>query len=173
MFGFVSIGILAVLGFAAFWSGVVLLIGRFGWHMLAGAYRTDAPASGRQIRLVTGRIGLSNYSGILNVSIEPDGLRLSVMSMFRPGHPPLLIPWEDITEIDVRSQVLGTSYELNIGEPWVATIALPGRVIDAIAEYGEALRARFGGEADGDGSRSGDERSLRGGGERLGPRIRK
>lgn len=40
---------------------------------------------------------MTRYGGCINVGVTDKGLFLSVLFLFRVGHPPLLIPWEDIS----------------------------------------------------------------------------
>jgi hypothetical protein len=42
-------------------------------------------------------MGLTNYSACLTVGANNSGLYLAVFPLFRVGHPPLLIPWVDIS----------------------------------------------------------------------------
>lgn len=72
----------------------------------------------------------------MTVSVEPDGLRLAVMALFRPGHPPVLIPWAEIPDVRPRKVLWVTQYVLDVGEPRVTTVALPEHVVQAIAEAG-------------------------------------
>ena len=44
-----------------------------------------------------GSVHLARYNGVLTVGVNPAGLYLAVMPLFRPGHPPLFIPWPDVT----------------------------------------------------------------------------
>ena len=39
---------------------------------------------------------MTGYGSCLNVGVTDRGLMLWVFFLFRVGHPPLLIPWEDI-----------------------------------------------------------------------------
>lgn len=120
--------------FPVIWCGVVWLVGRFGWHTLAAAYATDAPATGETFRFQSGRVGASSYSGVLTVSIEPDGLRLDVMALYRPGHPPVLIPWDEVLDITPRKGLFGTAYALTPAAPDAVTVTLPERVIQSIRD---------------------------------------
>lgn len=81
-------------------------------------------------------MGPASYKNVLRVWIEPDGLRLGVVLPFRPGHPPLLIPWDAIEDVRPRKVLWVTQYVLDIGEPRVTTVALPEHVVQAIAEAG-------------------------------------
>ena len=38
-----------------------------------------------------------HYSSIIRMTAAADALYLSVLLPFRPGHPPLCIPWNEIT----------------------------------------------------------------------------
>ena len=41
--------------------------------------------------------GGGGYNNILTVGADPDGMYVSVFVLFRFGHPPLFIPWEDVS----------------------------------------------------------------------------
>lgn len=92
------------LGFPLFWCGVVWLISRFGWHRLARHYRATAgrPREGRFEFMGSGSFGLGDYRGCLIAGVTPPGLYLSVWFLFRPGHPPLLIPWAAIRRSELN-----------------------------------------------------------------------
>lgn len=78
------------------WCLVVWLIARIGgWHALAWDFRAAGrPREGAFSYVNTGSVGwLGHYRGCLIVGVTPAGLYLAVWPMFRPGHPPLLIPW--------------------------------------------------------------------------------
>ena len=123
----------------AFWCGVVWLIGQFGWRRLAEAYATDAPLTGRAFRMTSAGIGGASYSNALTISIEPDGLRIAPLFLFRPGHPPLLIPWDQIQDVRPRKMLGHTSYVLDTAAPKPVTIRLPTHVIEAIRQEGVGL----------------------------------
>ena len=118
------------------WVGVVALVSRAGWARLAAHYETDAPATGRTFRFVSGAVGLATYGNALTVSLEPDGLRLAVIAPFRPGHPPLLIPWDEVGDVRRRKVLWHTDYALTPTAEGAATIRLPQRVVEAIREAG-------------------------------------
>jgi len=85
--------------FPLFWSGIVYFTSVLGgWSQLKQIYRYELPFNGEIIRFGSGRIGrFVNYNGILTIGRGSAGLYLSTFFMYRPGHPPLLIPWEDIS----------------------------------------------------------------------------
>jgi hypothetical protein len=70
-----------------------------GWHELAGVYGAELPMElahewrNRQGRMRYG----TGYNGCLNIAANAMGMQLSLWKIFRPGHPPLFIPWSDVT----------------------------------------------------------------------------
>ncbi|MEO0558494.1 MAG: hypothetical protein AAF170_09950 [Bacteroidota bacterium] len=130
----VWIVLLVLAVFPLFWSGVCIVIGMMGWSRLAAAYRTEAEATGETFRLVTGMVGLSSYRSVLTVSLEPEGLRLAVMPLFRPGHPPLLLPWGDLLNVRKSTVLFSTAYAFETEQGGHVTIRLPERVAEAIAD---------------------------------------
>ena len=88
-----------IVAFGLFWAAIVWLIAQLsGWSKLAGVYPSRIPFNESCWSLQSGRFRWSsNYSGILRVCADSQALHLSVFVLFRPGNPPLSIPWEDIT----------------------------------------------------------------------------
>jgi hypothetical protein len=90
--------------FAALWLGISLFISWIGgWQKLARRYSTSEKITGVRfwMRSAGMRWGAS-YRGCLNLGAAPQGLYLSVFPLFRAGHPPLLIPWSDISITRVK-----------------------------------------------------------------------
>ena len=84
--------------------------------------------------MTSGAVGTSRYSGVLRVHVQPDGLRLSVWALFRPGHPPVRIPWSEVASVE-RKTFLGLSrFEVRIGEPRITTLTLPASVVEAMRD---------------------------------------
>ena len=88
-----------IVAFALFWMAIVWLIAQLsGWSKLADVYPARIPFNETCWSMQSGRFRWSsNYSGILRVCADGQALHLSVFILFRPGNPPLSIPWEDIT----------------------------------------------------------------------------
>ncbi len=90
--------VLFVVVFPLFWCGVVFLTAYLGgWLRLAKQYRYEGPWPERRWSLQSARIGWGNYNGILTVGANWEGLYLKPMLLFRCGHPPLFIPWYDLS----------------------------------------------------------------------------
>lgn len=91
-----------VVGFPAFWYAIVFLISRMGaWAALAQHYSTSnsLPEPKRSWRTMSFRksfIRMANYGNVVTYRVDQDALYLSIMFMFRPGHPALRIPFADI-----------------------------------------------------------------------------
>jgi hypothetical protein len=84
--------------FVVIWAGVVLLLSWIGgWRALAGSYRATQPFTGEQFRLRVGWMRGVRYRHTVSLGADSRGLSLSVFPLFRIGHPPLFIPWSDIS----------------------------------------------------------------------------
>jgi hypothetical protein len=133
--------------FAIFWLGILHWCAWMGgWTRLARQF-TDDPMRGdqrdtyRPIRRAwfqSGSLGMMNYKSCLNVGVYETGVRLSVLWPFRPGHPPLFIPWSELAEgREKRLMFLFKRLEVFVGEPPVKVL-LPVWVRDYIpADDGE------------------------------------
>lgn len=98
-----KIGIVIAVGFAlvffpALWMFVGLILSRIsGWHGLAAKYRMDAKFAGPTWTWQTGHMRLVGFRNTLTVGTNRQGLYLAVLFPFRFQHPPLFVPWSDIT----------------------------------------------------------------------------
>ena len=84
------------------WWAVMFAVSRVsGWSLLAEAYATDEDFDGAKAQLQSlsfTRFGLpANYNNVVTVGADAAALRLSMFLFFRPFHPPLKIPFADIT----------------------------------------------------------------------------
>jgi hypothetical protein len=90
--------------FVAMWVFVTFLISRLGgWSRLTPHYQAHFPFSGKRWSMRSGRMGWANYNGCLTVGGNFEGMYLAVFPLFRVGHPPLLIPWDEITTSTSKS----------------------------------------------------------------------
>jgi hypothetical protein len=67
---------------------------------------------------------------------RPWGLYLSVLFPFRPGHPPLLIPWQDISATETK-RGFGSGYEMRFRR-------VPGVAMQVSKDLGDALQTEAG-----------------------------
>lgn len=113
--------------FGLIWTAVSLLISLFsGWGQLAKYYRTDNIPAGKSLGNYWLLMGPANYRGVTTIQPSSEGLYLSILLLFRLGHPPLLIPWRDIrVSGSVRSGQVNW-ITLEVGSPPITTLRLPG-----------------------------------------------
>jgi hypothetical protein len=125
-FGFVAPFLLV--GFVSAISMFLSLVG--GWHRLGQMFRASERPAGRRFRMESGSVGWVSYNHCLTVSNSADGLYLSVMLPFRLGHPPLLIPWEEIHYMRTRRFLWMEDIVFEVGSPRIAKLCLPKRVFE-------------------------------------------
>jgi len=119
--------------FLALWCGIILLIGQIGgWAVLARRFRLTLPFAGQSWGWQSARMRWScNYGGCLRVGADPTGLYLATFFLFRAGHPPLLVPWPEVT-VSRRKVLFFTYVELRLGReeqiPFVINQKLAERV---------------------------------------------
>jgi hypothetical protein len=69
-----------------------------GWFDLARAYRERQPFQGERWNFQNAQFRfLTGYNNVLSAGANIEGLHLSVFFPFRVGHPPLFIPWHDVS----------------------------------------------------------------------------
>lgn len=133
--------LLFVLFFVGLWMLISVVISHVGgWQELAGIYSSADPFQGRRWPVQSGQMRWAGYNNALTVGANARGLHLSVLFLFRLGHPPLFIPWEEISAENKR-QWLRSRVELRFarasGVPLVISKGLAERIA---AEAGSAFR---------------------------------
>lgn len=131
-----AVGILAiVVGFLVFFPLMWCLIGWLlshigGWDRLAKRFPAKGcTIRGDQHRGLSGRIGPLSYKGVLSLCLNADGFFVSVMPLFRFAHPPLFIPWTEVSSRTPRQFFWLKSEELAIGHPVIPKICLPVSIL--------------------------------------------
>lgn len=88
--------------FVALWCAICYLVSLMsGWLALSRRFRAqsepygDVRTAGPLFYSVYARFW-SHYGGVIRMTAAPDALYLSMLFLFRPGHAPLCIPWEQI-----------------------------------------------------------------------------
>ena len=122
--------------FTILWCSIVLLISLMGgWRALAKRYPAkDMEVAGERWTMQSGALRiLVRYRHILTIAANPRGLYLDVMFLFRPGHPPLFIPWEHI-EIHDRPGTFGRSIQFVFTQ-------IPGTNLTVRQELGARIAA--------------------------------
>jgi hypothetical protein len=125
-----------------YWFGIVVLwfpigcwiLGQVhGWKRLYRKFPAPAEVlTGPKFSFLGGKIGLLVWRNALFAQVTPQGLRLSVLFLFRSGHPPLLIPWTEIKNVSPRKDFIWRGFtDFEIGAPPIAKVRLPTRVLAA------------------------------------------
>jgi hypothetical protein len=98
------IPILVLIAFAGFFAGFSFLISLItGWHELGKIYALSGNFEGKRWHFQNGNMRFgSHYGACLTVGADSTGLLIAVISPLRIGHPPLFIPWSEISVVDVR-----------------------------------------------------------------------
>ena len=127
--------------FAGMWVAVsVILSFAGGWRALSRAYPVSLPPSGRSFNLKSGRLGMTNYNGCLRFVAGAPGLGLSILFLFRVGHPPLFVPWSDVS-VEFRKAWLGAWADFSFAKcPGVRLRVSRGLGERLLAEGGNVVR---------------------------------
>jgi hypothetical protein len=125
--------VLFPLAMAGLWISILHLIAAVsGWRALARAYASTRPFRGRTFGGVNGWVGMMGYGWSLTVGADAEGLHMSVMRPFRPGQPPLLVPWTDL-RVEAGSTFFGPVADLRTSRVPRIRVRLPDRVVRNLA----------------------------------------
>jgi hypothetical protein len=84
--------------FIAGWILVSFIMSRMGWRQLAKQYRTKRRYSFGSGDLISARINWIRYKRCLMFIHDMEGMYLRPMILFRLFHPPIFIPWREMSE---------------------------------------------------------------------------
>jgi hypothetical protein len=103
--------------------------------LLAQRFRCDERFSGHRLRFRSAAMRYwGHYGNCLTMGVNPLGFFLSLSFSFFPGHPPLFIPWNEITVR--RTRVLWAKcVELRLGRE----LAVPFRISERVTAKLAAL----------------------------------
>jgi hypothetical protein len=89
-------GIVGILGMVML--ALVIVSHLSGWASLAERYRCLEPFAGSRWNFQRGQFRwLATYKNCLTIGADPLGLFLWIFPLFRIAHPPLFIPWREIS----------------------------------------------------------------------------
>lgn len=120
--------------FLLFWCVVNFLIAALtGWSTLARRFRMQSPFTSPTWRFQSARMRWStHYGSCLTVGADPTGLMLSVFFLFRVGHPPLFVPWSEISVVERSKSWLGRQVKLQLGREEQIPLLITGSLADRI-----------------------------------------
>ena len=83
-------------------AGAWLLLGWLssvlgGWRKLASRYQLKHPFAGKTFSTRSAMMGMTRYASCLTMGANQDGFYLEVFFWMKISHPPLFIPWSDMT----------------------------------------------------------------------------
>jgi len=112
-----------------------------GWARLVEPYSCPADAFDTiQIHWVSfAYLGRLNYQNILRIGADSTHLYLRIALLFRAGHPPLRIPWTDVTVVPRKRTWFIQMVSIGLGPD--VTLRLPAQVWDGLAHRPSALVA--------------------------------
>lgn len=118
--------------FSALWIGITLLMSFIGgWGKVGKKYgATGAPPQGRVLKHVTGMFGMTRYKNVLTVITTDTGLYIENRKVFRPGHPPLFIPYTSIFQAQKQTLFFWEFIAFRVDAPPLAGIRLPAKVFE-------------------------------------------
>ncbi len=121
------------------WVSVLILLSFFGgWYQLSARYGFNGRIEGECFRFASMKIGPKllgvNYSGILFLTVGPEGIRFSVFLPFGIMHRPFLLPWDSIIYHEFKKGFLGKSLEIHLADP-PKRIVLLGKPGEACLDY--------------------------------------
>ena len=131
--------------FPVWWCFILLILSKVGgWSALAGRF----PASGRKppagepsFYFLAGSFSFVRYSGTLILTAAPEGIYLKNLFLFRPFHPPLLLPWSGVRALEQRKHWFGSASVLVFADNGtILDIFLPAAAREAVRA---AAGARF------------------------------
>jgi hypothetical protein len=129
--------------FLALWWVILFVMSAVGgWRRLAHQYPAiGIPAGGRSFTFISGMLGIARYNRTLTAVTSDAGLYLSVRKVFRFGHPPLFIPWNEIANPE-RSSFMRREYiAFEIGTPPLAKMKLQSEVFEGTEVANAARKA--------------------------------
>ena len=124
----------ALAGFPAFFSLILFILSLVGgWRSLASRYRMDRPFQGTLWSFQYGSLGGVQYKNALTVGSGSEGLYLAVFFLVRPFHPPLLIPWPEVSLGRRKRALFFELVEFRLGPEPLASLWLPDSLAQQVA----------------------------------------
>ncbi len=124
----------ALAGAPAFFCLILFILSALGgWRALSSRYRMDRPFQGTTWKYQFGFLGLVRYNGALTVGSGSEGLYLGVFPFLRPFHPPLLIPWPEVSLGRRRKTIFQELVEFRLGPEPLASLWLYDSLAQKVA----------------------------------------
>jgi len=109
-----QIAIYVLFALGPLWIISLFLFSKAAWSNLARKYKSSEFFHGTEYGRFDARINDLNYTARLRLKYNEEGIYLRVVKYYRPFHPPLFIPWNELVAIKkVEKHVL---IDFGIGE---------------------------------------------------------
>jgi len=117
--------------FVLLWMVISALISYIGgWRTLSRSFRAAEPFAGAKRYFQSGQMRwITNYNNCLTVGADSAGLYLAILFLFRFMHPPLFIPWREVSVRTRRSWFLGERVTFTLGRETAIPLTIRGRLI--------------------------------------------
>ena len=126
--------------FILFWILISYLIALVsGWRKLAEYYKRPEGMllTGAKGMLTSLYLNKSSYSKSVFIRVDDIGMHLSVIILFRFGHPPLFIPWSDIKIEEKPAFFSGKLYYIFTAKAPSISISLNKSAIEKLGFLGK------------------------------------
>ena len=99
--GVIALAIIIPIAFAAIWCCAGYLVALTGsWRLLGQRFRLQGEFTGPTRAMQSARLRFgTNYNNVLTIGADQNGLFMVPFVLFRMGHPPLFIPWTEISNV--------------------------------------------------------------------------
>ncbi len=123
--------------FVASWFVTARIVSAMGWQKLAKVYGSEKECEGTRWSMQSAKVGSASYNGCLTIGANYDGLYLSILFILRPWHPPIFIPWSDISAKEAKRSML-------LGDLCVLTFSrAPGLEVVLRKKLAEKIKAQY------------------------------
>ena len=87
-----------------------------GWFALARKFRCENEFEGKKFRFCSAYMRFfCHYGSVLTLGTASTGLYMAIFPIFRVGHPPLLIPWSEVTVLKGETGIVFKRRRLLLG----------------------------------------------------------
>jgi hypothetical protein len=106
------------IAFVGIWLGVMFVISLSGWHWFAIRYPAQTRPSGTAYTSPSTRFWffLAGYRNVVRVILTQEGIYFYVLFLFRPFHPPFLVPWESVARVEKTTRFFWPCYQIDIAD---------------------------------------------------------
>ncbi|MGJ8656747.1 MAG: hypothetical protein ACSHX6_09865 [Akkermansiaceae bacterium] len=112
-----------MIGFWCFVCFILSFVG--GWGRMAKRYPSNNLPTGDRFTSRSLKVGLTNYNRCLTIHANQEGIHLAIWLIFRPGHPPIFLPWSELKNQRPSSFLWINYLRVEVGSPKTTTLSIP------------------------------------------------